>query len=85
MLRKGHLIDDRYRVVRSLGTGGMGAVYQVRDARKDGLVLALKMLSSSMPERKPAERFRREFYTLSRLSHPNLVDVFESGIHAGSP
>ena len=85
MLRKGHLIDDRYRVVRPLGAGGMGAVYQVRDARQDGLVVALKMLSSSTPEGKPAERFRREFYTLSRLSHPNLVDVFESGIHAGSP
>ena len=85
MLRKGHLIDDRYRVVRSLGAGGMGEVYQVRDTRGKGLVVALKMLSSSTSGGKPVERFRREFYTLSRLSHPNLVDVFESGIHAGSP
>jgi|GEM_PF-2982649 len=85
ILEKNALIDGRYRVERFIGAGGMGAVYRVRDLRKDGQVVALKMLTPSASDGQAIQRFRREFYTLSRLSHPNLVAVFESGAHGRSP
>ena len=85
ILEKNELIDTRYRVERFIGAGGMGAVYRVRDVRKGGQVIALKMLSPSASDGHSFQRFRREFYTLSRLSHPNLVTVFESGAHGRFP
>ena len=62
-----------------LGRGGMGAVYKARQPRLDRLV-ALKILA---PEKQNdpqfAERFEREARVLAKLSHPNIVSVFEFG------
>ncbi len=72
-------IADRYEVVRSLGSGGMGEVFLVRDER-DGSLRALKRLTLQTPE--AAARMREEFAFLARVDHPNIVQVFDYGLLA---
>ncbi|MCB9643161.1 MAG: protein kinase [Myxococcales bacterium] len=69
-----------YRVIKSLGGGGMGVVYLVEDMEAGGQY-ALKVLSPSLTlTEREIRRFRREFMTMSRLRHPNIVEVYESGM-----
>jgi serine/threonine protein kinase len=67
------------QVVRLLGAGGMGAVYQARQPALDRTV-ALKILPTSTSTGVNfAERFNREARALARLNHPNIVAVHEFG------
>lgn len=69
-----------YRILKTLGGGNMGVVYLAEDTEGGGMY-ALKRLSASLsPSEREVRRFRREFMTLSRLRHPNIVEVYESGI-----
>ncbi len=78
------LIDGRYEVLTQIGTGGMGTVYRVRD-RTSGAEVALKMMGPGDDVSPTAQhRFKREFRALSRLSHPNIVRVYEYGSHEKS-
>ena len=66
-------------IVSLLGRGGMGAVYLARQTSLDRIV-ALKVLSSGLAEDPSfTERFAREAKTLAKLTHPNIVTVFDSG------
>jgi serine/threonine-protein kinase len=69
-------LPSRYRLVRELGSGGMGIVALVHDQELDRLI-ALKILRSSL-ELDPVviERFRREAQVMARVDHPNLARVF---------
>ena len=62
-----------YRVLETLGSGGMSTVYRALDRRSNDLI-ALKLLSTG-PALDPmaARRLAREFETLADLSHPNVV------------
>lgn len=73
----------RYRVVRELGAGAMGAVYQV-ERQSDGRALALKVMSAAAGPALAA-RFAREAEIAARVQHPNVVaisdfDVLPSGL-----
>ena len=71
----------RYRVIRVLGKGGMGTVYQARDPDLERDV-AIKVLRRGVDEHHAA-RLRREALALAKLSHPNVVQVYEVGVQAG--
>jgi serine/threonine protein kinase len=83
----GNLLESRYRVVRLVGKGGFGAVYEARDERFQAKrIVAIKEMSDG--HLTPAERaqaiadFRQEADLLVQLKHPNLPDVsdfFEEG------
>ena len=72
----GSILADRYRVLRKLGEGGMAEVLLVEDAL-EGREVALKLLKAS--EDGSRDYFMHEFRLLSRLEHPNLVQVYDFG------
>ena len=72
-----------YKIVRKLGSGGMGEVYLAHDSRLDRLV-ALKILSGQLTtDGERVRRFRREALAASSLNHPNIITVYEIGGHEG--
>jgi serine/threonine protein kinase len=73
-----------YEVLGVLGKGGMGLVYRARQVGLDRVV-ALKMLRDRDADADELARFRVEAEAIARLSHPNIVQVFEVGAHDGSP
>jgi serine/threonine protein kinase len=71
-----------YRVVRLLGAGGMGTVYDVEDITI-GKRYVLKTLHPQLGAREDlARRMQNEARTLARLNHPNIVEVFTAGVTA---
>jgi hypothetical protein len=66
----------RYRIVRLLGRGGMGEVYE---AERDGRIVALKMLPPDSGQQDFLKWFEREAQALSTLAHPNIVRLHEAG------
>jgi WD40 repeat protein/predicted Ser/Thr protein kinase len=71
-----------YRVVRPIGSGGMGVVYEARDSRLDRTV-ALKVLHPSLGGESIRGRLRREAAALARLRHPNVIQIHEVGEAGG--
>src|SRR5437899_4866467 len=81
----GQILDDKYRLERLLGQGGMGAVYLATHLGTDRYV-ALKLITPQfMRNEEFVERFKREARAAGRLRHPNVVDVTDFGFaRAGS-
>jgi len=81
---QGKTIDSRYRVLEIIGSGGMGVVYKVEHLRM-GKVAAMKVLHGELAEDPEViGRFHREAKAVSRLHHPNTVQVFDFGAFRGS-
>lgn len=76
------LIAGRYRPLRRLGSGGMGTVWLVEDARRGGSRLALKRASGR--DRRAKAALRREFLAQLGLSHPGLARAHDFGWDARS-
>ncbi|MFJ5102044.1 Stk1 family PASTA domain-containing Ser/Thr kinase [Streptomyces sp. NPDC088554] len=75
----GQLLDGRYRVDARIAVGGMATVYRAVDTRLDR-VLALKVMHPALAaDVSFVERFIREAKAVARLSHPNIVAVFDQG------
>jgi eukaryotic-like serine/threonine-protein kinase len=73
------VLDNRYDVGRTLGSGGMGEVFLARD-RVLGRDVALKVLRTQFAgDSEFAERFKREARSAASLSHPNIVQVYDRG------
>jgi serine/threonine protein kinase/Tfp pilus assembly protein PilF len=75
-------LQDRYRLERELGQGGMATVYLAHDLRHDRPV-ALKVLHSELAHALGPERFQREIRLAARLQHPHILSVHDSGEAAG--
>src|SRR5512145_994156 len=74
-----------YRVLETLGSGGVGTVYRAVDRRTNEAV-ALKLLAAGPAlDPRAARRLAREFEALQDLSHPNVVKVYETGVFHGYP
>lgn len=82
MIAVGQTVAD-YRLLRVLGEGGMGIVYEAEKISL-GARVALKVLSDSIADDPLAiERFQQEAKAAAALNHPNVVKVFDFGVHEG--
>ncbi len=76
----GLVVADRYRILERLGRGGMGIVYRVEHVRIAKL-LAMKLLAGELSTNKEVvRRFKQEALTVSKLSSPYTVQVFDYGV-----
>ncbi len=79
LLQPGELFDDRYRIVKILGRGGIGVVYKAEDTEHH-IAVALKVLLPSWSgDRKMVARFLREARLAIRVQHPSIVQILASG------
>ena len=85
-LLEGAVLCDRYQVGARLGRGGMADVHAGRDLRLQREV-AIKLLRPEVVARQPEvrARFEAEARNAARLSHPNVVAVYDTGEHEGLP
>lgn len=80
----GRMLDGRYRVLSHIADGGMATVYLALDTRLDREV-ALKVMRPGLAgDETFVSRFRREARSAARLSHPNVVAVFDQGEDDGN-
>jgi len=74
-----------YDILREIGHGGMGIVYQAQHRLLDQMV-AIKLLSdSSLGDLQALRRFQREMLSIGRLNHPNIVRALNAGEERGVP
>jgi serine/threonine-protein kinase len=71
-------LGDRYEIERELGRGGMAVVYLAHD-RKLARRVALKVLRPELSSSLGAERFQRETEIAAKLTHPNILALFDRG------
>src|ERR671937_1890983 len=74
------LISDRYQLGDRLGSGGMSSVYKATDRVLERTV-AVKILAEHLSDdEKFVARFRREALAVAKLIHPNIVQVYDTGV-----
>jgi WD40 repeat protein/serine/threonine protein kinase len=74
-----------YEVVRELGRGGMGVVYQARQIALNRMVALKMILAGAHAGAKHVARFRQEAEAIASLHHPNIVQIFDIGEADGIP
>lgn len=84
MLSRGQKINDRYEIIKTIGEGGMANVYLANDTILERNV-AIKVLRGDLStDEKFIRRFKREALSVSNLSHPNIVEVYDVGEEEGN-
>jgi tetratricopeptide (TPR) repeat protein len=79
-------LSGRYRLISSIGRGGMGAVYRAFDRLGQREVAYKRLLTDQGHARgRRAALFQREYETLARLAHPGIVEVYDYGIDPSGP
>jgi eukaryotic-like serine/threonine-protein kinase len=70
---------DRYRLIRKIGEGGMGAVYLAEQTKPVRRNVALKIIKSGMDSHQVIARFESERQALALMDHPNIAKVLDAG------
>jgi eukaryotic-like serine/threonine-protein kinase len=79
----GGILSDRYEIGERLGSGGMSSVHQATDLILERTV-AVKILAEHLSDdERFVARFRREALAVAKLIHPNIVQVYDTGIDDG--
>ncbi|MDP3214384.1 MAG: serine/threonine-protein kinase, partial [Deltaproteobacteria bacterium] len=85
MIEVGAELGGRYRIVRLLGEGGMGAVYEAEHATV-GRRVAIKVLHDHVARLADAVmRFSREARAAAEIGHPSIVEISDTGVYQGLP
>ncbi len=84
-MRVGYEVGKRYRIIRSLGEGGMANVYEAEDLVQKRRV-TLKMLRFDLQDDpRSVERFHKEANSLTKLDNPHIVQIYDFGNDHGVP
>ena len=76
----GQVLAGRYRLIKLIGAGGMGAVYQGEDQQMSNRVVAVKVLAPHLvSDEKQVLRFEQEARASTQLRHPNTISVLDFG------
>ncbi len=82
------LLAQRYRIIKQLGQGGMGTVYQAEDTRLGNRLVAIKVMSlrglSQQKANEAAEAFKQEALLLADIMHPHLPRIHDHFFEQGS-
>jgi eukaryotic-like serine/threonine-protein kinase len=76
---------SHYRILRRLGSGGMGEVYAAEDERLRRDVAIKFITLAKAADENAGHRFEREAQAASALNHPNICTIFEVSEHEGQP
>lgn len=79
-LNPGTIIDGKYEIRGTIGSGGMGVIYEAYQASVDRLVAVKLLTYATTGSSSDLQRFEREAIILSRLSHPNIVQFLGYGL-----
>jgi serine/threonine protein kinase len=78
-------LEERYRIIERLGEGGMSTIYRAQQI-KGGPDVGIKILHDELiHDQSQRERFEREARALFGLEHPNILHVYDFGVHNGLP
>src|SRR6185436_4725886 len=69
-----------YRILETIGQGGMGIVYKAEQREPMRRIVAVKVIKLGMDTREVVARFEAERQALAMLSHPNVARVFDAGV-----
>ena len=78
-MKQGHLLNERYKIIRRIGSGGMADVYLARDTILERDVAIKAMRSEYVNDVEFTTRFDREAQAATSLSHPNVVSIYDVG------
>src|ERR1700759_2396976 len=73
------IAGGKYEIVRPLGEGGMGTVYEARQVTMDRMVALKLILPGAQASKDAAARFEREMKLTARIEHPNTIRVYDFG------
>ncbi len=76
----GRIVDRKYNLVRLLGEGGMGSVYEAEHTRINRRVAIKMMHPDTRSEPDAVERFLREAESASAIGHPNIIEIYDVGV-----
>ena len=72
---------NHYQITAKLGAGGMGEVYRAHDTRLSRDVAVKVLPSEFASDGGRLKRFEQEAKTLASLNHPNILSIFDTGVH----
>lgn len=71
-----------YRLVETIGSGGMGHVFKARNIRNNSAIVAIKVLKEELSQiESNRKRFKQEGTIIDKLNHPNILKIIERGVH----
>jgi len=82
-LEVGSVLADRYEILKMLGEGGMGAVYKARDRELDRLVAVKVVRRDLAGQASIMQRFKQELILARKITHRNVVRIFDLGVSDG--
>lgn len=83
LVSPGSVIGDRYEIIRTLGEGGMGAVYEARDREVDRTV-ALKVIKPELASNQGIlQMFKQELVLARQVTHQNVIRIYDLGLAGG--
>ena len=83
MLKEGVILIERYEIIARIGAGGMADVYKAQDHKLNRLVAVKVMKAEFREDTGFVQRFQKEAQAAAKLSHPNVVNVYDVGEDRG--